>query len=109
MPTTYRGEGILVNTGGVGPTWESEKEKPVNPNRREMLTSAALAGAGAAVGNFLRPLKALAADVKPPRIKNIENFQIQLPATETEIEAGVTYRLGVTRVETESGVRGYNF
>ena len=47
-------------------------------NRREMLK---LTGAAAGLGwsSLLAPLKAIAADVKPIRIKNIENFAIQIP------------------------------
>src|SRR4051794_695501 len=78
-------------------------------NRRQLLTSAAaMAGAGLA-DQVLAPVKALAADAKPIRIKAIEAFNIEMPATETEIEAGVMYRAGVTRVVTESGVKGYSF
>jgi D-galactarolactone cycloisomerase len=74
-------------------------------NRRDLLTSA---GASAALSS-LAPVKALAADVKPIRIKTIETFNIQVPATPTEIQAGVMNRMNVTRVVTESGVRGYSF
>ena len=79
-------------------------------NRRELLTSAGVAaGASAAWSSLLAPVRALAAEAKTVRIKNIETFTIQLPATDTEIQAGVQYRANVTRVETESGVRGYSF
>lgn len=74
-------------------------------NRRDLLTSA---GASAALSS-LAPVKALAAEVKPVRIKTIETFNIQMPASHTEIEAGVMNRANVTRVVTESGVRGYSF
>jgi len=75
-------------------------------NRRDLLTTA---GAAAGVGALLTPVKSLAADVKPVRIKTLENFNIQLPATPTEVEAGVMSRLNVTRVTTESGIRGHSF
>jgi D-galactarolactone cycloisomerase len=79
-------------------------------NRRELLTSAGLAaGAGAAWSSLLAPVRAVAAEARPIRIKNIESFTIVLPATETEIQAGVLSRATVMRVETESGVRGYAF
>jgi L-alanine-DL-glutamate epimerase-like enolase superfamily enzyme len=79
-------------------------------NRREMLASTGVAmGGGALMSNLLAPVKALASDVKAIRIKNIETFNIELPATPTEVEAGVMSRTAVTRVETESGVRGYSF
>lgn len=59
--------------------------------------------------SLLAPVKAVAADVKTVRIRTVENFVIQIPAAPTEIEAGFVNRLGVTRVVTESGVRGYSF
>jgi L-alanine-DL-glutamate epimerase-like enolase superfamily enzyme len=77
-------------------------------NRRELLTSAGVT-AGVAWNSLLAPIKAIAADVKPVHIKAIENFTIQIPATPTEVQAGVMSRIGVTRVVTESGVRGYSF
>ena len=58
---------------------------------------------------MLAPVKAIAADVKPVRIRTVENFTIQIPAAPTEMEAGFVNRLGVMRVVTESGVRGYSF
>ncbi len=79
-------------------------------NRRELLISPGLAaGAAAAWSSLLVPMKAVAADVGPVRIKTIENFTIQIPVSATEEEAGVMSRIGVTRVVTESGVRGYSF
>jgi L-alanine-DL-glutamate epimerase-like enolase superfamily enzyme len=79
-------------------------------NRRELLTSAGLAaGAGATWNTLLAPVKAIAAEIKPIRIKNVEAFTIVIPATDSEVKAGVMNRIGVTRVVTESGVRGYNF
>ena len=72
-------------------------------NRREFLSSTGI------VAGLLAPVKALAAQVKPIRIKDIETFNIEIPATATEIEAGVMNRMAVTRVVTESGVRGYSF
>jgi D-galactarolactone cycloisomerase len=77
-------------------------------NRRELLASAGVT-AGVAWNSLLAPVKAFAKDVQPVRIKAIENFIIQIPATSTEVQAGVMSRMGVTRVVTESGVRGYSF
>jgi L-alanine-DL-glutamate epimerase-like enolase superfamily enzyme len=77
-------------------------------NRRELLTSAGL-GAGAGLASLLAAIKAIGADVKPIRIKNVETFNIEIPATRTEVEAGVMNRTAVVRAETESGVRGYSF
>jgi L-alanine-DL-glutamate epimerase-like enolase superfamily enzyme len=79
-------------------------------NRRALLASAGMAaGAGAGLSALIAPVKALAAEVKPIRIKTIETFNIEIPATPTEIEAGVMNRTNVTRVVTESGARGYSF
>src|SRR5947209_3032752 len=79
-------------------------------NRRELLSSAGVAAtAGTALSGLLAPVKAIAADVKPVRIKNIETFAIEIPASPAEVEAGVMNRTAVVRVETESGVRGYSF
>lgn len=72
-------------------------------NRREFLLSTGI------VAGLLAPVKALAAQVKSIRIKDIETFNIELGATATEREAGVMSRIAVTRVVTESGVRGYSF
>ena len=79
-------------------------------NRRELLTSTGVA-AGAAVtwNSLLSPVKAIAGDVKPVRIKEVENFAIVIPVSSTEADAGVMSRIGVTRVTVESGVRGYSF
>src|SRR5262245_2433476 len=79
-------------------------------NRRQLLSAAGLiAGRGIAANSFLAPVQAVAADVKTVRIKNVEYFTIEIPATPTEVEAGVMNRVVVTRVVTESGVRGYSF
>ncbi len=77
-------------------------------NRRQLLASTGMAVA-AGWSDLLAPVKAVAADVKPVRIKDVESFTIQLPATSTEVEAGVMSRMGVTRITTESGVHGYSF
>jgi L-alanine-DL-glutamate epimerase-like enolase superfamily enzyme len=77
-------------------------------NRRELLTQARL-GASASIASLLGPVKAIGADVKPIRIKNVETFNIEIPATPVEVEAGVMNRTAVVRIETESGVRGYSF
>ena len=77
-------------------------------NRRDLLVSGSAAAAGA-VQTLLAPVQATAADVKPIRIRTIETFNIEIPASKTEVEAGVMNRVSVTRVVTESGVRGYSF
>ena len=78
-------------------------------NRREALGAAGIAAGAAVLERLLAPVKAIAADVKPVRIRNVETFNIEIPATPTEVEAGVTNRTPVVRAETESGVRGYSF
>src|SRR5450631_2894766 len=77
-------------------------------NRRELLTYAGL-GASAGLASLLAPVKAIGADVKPIRIKNVETFNIEIPATPAEVEAGVMNRTAVVRIETESGIHGYSF
>src|SRR5438477_9362758 len=76
-------------------------------NPRQMLGSGM--AAGAALNSLLAPVKAIAADVRPMRIKTIEVFNIEVPVKPTEVEAGVMNRAAVTRVTTESGARGYSF
>ena len=76
--------------------------------RREILTYGGF-GASAGLASLLAPVKAIGADVKPIRIKNVETFNIEIPATPTEVESGVMNRTAVVRIETESGVRGYSF
>src|SRR6516164_11464991 len=76
--------------------------------RRDLLHCAGL-GASAGLSSVLAPIKALGAEVKPIRIRNVETFNIEIPATPTEVESGVMNRTAVVRIETESGVRGYSF
>jgi len=78
-------------------------------NRRELLSSAGAAGAALSLGQALAPVKAIAAEAKPIRITGVETFNLELPATPTEVEAGVMNRIAVTRVVAESGVKGYSF
>jgi L-alanine-DL-glutamate epimerase-like enolase superfamily enzyme len=79
-------------------------------NRRELLASSgAAAGALATWSSLLGGVKAIAAEIKIVRIKEIENFPIVIPASAAEVQAGIMSRLMVTRVTTESGVRGYAF
>jgi L-alanine-DL-glutamate epimerase-like enolase superfamily enzyme len=79
-------------------------------NRRELLASSgAAAGALATWSSLLGGVKAIAAEIKVVRIKEIENFPIVIPASAAEVQAGVMSRLMVTRITTESGVRGYAF
>ena len=50
-------------------------------NRREVLGTAGIAAGAAALDGLLAPVKAIAADAKPIRIKNVETFNIEIPAT----------------------------
>ena len=76
-------------------------------NRRELLGLMA----------FLQPVRALAAAAKPVRIKTVETFDILVPLEGAAAAAAAapgpfnaaTNRFNVTRVETDSGVRGYSF
>jgi len=77
-------------------------------NRRELLASAGAAGA-LGLSEALAPVRVIAAEANPIRINAIETFNIELPATTAEVEAGVMNRISVTRVVTESGVKGYSF
>jgi len=69
--------------------------------RREMLA--------ASLGAALAPLGALAAAVKPVRIREVDMFNISLPVSKTEADAGVQYRYPVVKIATDSGVTGYSF
>jgi len=84
-------------------------------NRRELLKSSAFAAAGVATAQFLGPVKAIAADAKRIRIKDIEIFAVRLPkaANAPAASAPTTnvdpFNLVCTRLTTESGARGYSF
>jgi len=80
-------------------------------NRRTLLKSSAFAAAGIATTQFLGPVKAIAADAKRIRVKDMEVFAVRLPKPAnappgTNIDP---YNLVCTRLTTESGVRGYSF
>ena len=83
-------------------------------NRRELFQSALGIGAGLVGANVFGPVKAVAADAKKVLIKSVETFDIQvpqpagLPPLET-FGGGTRGRTNVTRIETDSGVRGYSF
>jgi L-alanine-DL-glutamate epimerase-like enolase superfamily enzyme len=76
-----------------------------NHPRRRFL--AALAGSTTAW--LLDPIRALARDVKPVRIKAIDVFRIEIPTPASEVARGVTNKYVVAKVETDVGVRGYSF
>ena len=78
-------------------------------NRRQWLTSAAAMASGVwRSKSSAHPGVGGRCQTDPHEA--IEMFNtIEMPATQTEIEAGVMNRASVTRVVTESGVRGYSF
>ena len=57
----------------------------------------------------LAPVRALAAAVKPVKIRGVDIFPIEIPVSPAEHDAGVDHRFTVVRVETDAGVRGYSF
>lgn len=68
-------------------------------NRRElMLAGTALAG-----------VSALRAAVKPVHITDVDLFEINIPVSRAEAEAGLQHRFGVAKVMTDAGVTGYSF
>ncbi len=75
--------------------------------RRDLIAS------GLATAGLLQPVKALAAEAKRILIRNIETFDIQVPGAKypvAEVFGGLPAgRVNVTRVETDSGTRGYSF
>jgi L-alanine-DL-glutamate epimerase-like enolase superfamily enzyme len=69
--------------------------------RRELLA--------ASLGAALAPLRAVAAAVKPVRIREVDMFNISLPVSKTEADAGVQFRYPVVKISTDGGVTGYSF
>jgi L-alanine-DL-glutamate epimerase-like enolase superfamily enzyme len=72
--------------------------------RRDFLKSSAVASA-----LVLEPVRALAATVKPVRIRDVDLFPIDIPVSKAESEAGINHRYVVTRIVTDAGVNGYSF
>ncbi len=73
-------------------------------SRREFLTASS-----AAASTALSPVRALAAAVNPVRIRDVELFPIEIPASPAEVDAGVYNRFVVVKVVTDTGVTGYAF
>lgn len=69
--------------------------------RRELLAGC--------LGAALAPLRALAAAAKPVRIRAVDMFDIRLPVSKVEAEAGVQFHYPVVRISTDAGVTGYSF
>src|SRR5437773_2370088 len=76
-----------------------------NYTRRKLLITLA----GSATASLLGPIRALARDIKPVRIKMIDVFPIEIPTPREEVEMGVMNAYQVARVDTDVGVRGYSF
>jgi D-galactarolactone cycloisomerase len=74
-------------------------------SRRNLLVSS-VAAASAAV---LQPVRSLAAAVKPIRIVDVELFDIDIPVSKAEHDAGVNHEFSVAKIATDAGVDGYSF
>ena len=74
------------------------------PTRRDFLCAAA-----ATTAMILRPLRSLAAAVKPVTIREVEIFPIEIPVSRAEHEAGLDHHYTVVKIVTSAGVRGYSF
>ncbi len=68
-------------------------------NRRELMLG----------GTALGSVSALRAAVKPVRITDVDLFEINIPVSQAEAEAGLQHRFGVAKVMTDAGVTGYSF
>ncbi len=55
------------------------------------------------------PFAALAAQAKPVRITGIEIYNIRIPVTKDEAEAGLNHAYTVVEVATDAGVKGFSF
>ncbi|HWB97397.1 MAG TPA: mandelate racemase/muconate lactonizing enzyme family protein [Bryobacteraceae bacterium] len=60
-------------------------------------------------GASLPALARLSAAVKPVRITEVDLYEIDLPVTSTEAEAGVMHRYAVAEIRTDAGITGYSF
>ena len=69
------------------------------PSRRKFLQYSALTGV----------LQTLRAGVKPVRITNVDLFEINIPASDAEVSAGVQNRYVVAKIVTDAGISGYSF
>ena len=68
-------------------------------NRRELMLG----------GTALGSIGALRAAVKPVRITDVDLFEVNIPVSQAEAEAGLQHRFGVAKVMTDAGVTGYSF
>ena len=73
--------------------------------RRKFLTTLA----GSLAASFLGSIHALARDIKPVKIKNVDVFRIEIPTPIDEVKTGLTNKYLVAKVETDAEVRGYAF
>ena len=73
----------------------------MEPTRREMLA--------ASLAAVMAPVHGVAAATKPVRIRDVDIFNIKIPATSAEIAAGVYDKYSVVEISTDAGVTGYSF
>ncbi|MCW5981881.1 MAG: mandelate racemase/muconate lactonizing enzyme family protein [Bryobacteraceae bacterium] len=64
---------------------------------------------GLSAALFLEPVRRVEAAVKPVRIRDVECFEINIPVSKAESEAGVNHRYSVVKVMTDAGVNGISF
>jgi len=64
---------------------------------------------GSAAAFVLGPIHALAREVKPIKIRNVDVFRIEIPTAKDEVRRGLNNKYLVAKVETDAGVRGYAF
>ena len=57
----------------------------------------------------LAAVEAVRAAVKPVRITDVDLFDIAIPVSKAQAEAGVNYRFPVAKVLTDAGLAGYSF
>ncbi len=64
---------------------------------------------GSLAGALLAPVEALAASVKPVRIRDVDLFSVSIPARGSKRPAGVVDSFSVAKIVTDAGVTGYSF
>jgi L-alanine-DL-glutamate epimerase-like enolase superfamily enzyme len=83
-------------------------------SRRELLALSA-----GLTSTLLAPVRAVAAAAKPVRIRDVEGFRLNLPASEADLEISRKINYGINhafrstswvlRISTDAGVNGYSF
>ena len=77
----------------------------MKPTRRDFF--ATLATSAAAL--WLEPVRAVARDTGPIRIKDVDLFRIEIPTPREDVGRGLMNTCLAARVDTDVGVRGYGF